>query len=196
METKLLSLRYKTALELVAKLFAGKFREISKLPYIVHLVGVSHIVQQVSDNEDVHIAALLHDVLEDIDASEYSLEQMKNDFGINVTTMVQTVSHNAPKYGKLESRKIYLKQIKNGTIEACLVSAADLLHNAQDIVCLYETMPDEVRQVFGGERAQDRVWFWTERFIIFEDRLGKDHKLVQTLVPVLQRLKVIHKEIM
>lgn len=189
-------MQYKFALELVADLFRDVNRTLSGLPYVVHLVGVSYMVGKVTDDEDVIIAALLHDVLEDIPADVYSEPQMRAQFGDKITDIVKTVSHDDSTYGKKESRERYLKQINEGTTEACIVSAADLLHNATDIVYLYGRNPSIVQSKFGGERAKFRVWFWGERYRILKSRLGNDNKIIQELDTVMPKLDKVHSEIM
>ncbi|MGH7238126.1 MAG: HD domain-containing protein, partial [Candidatus Saccharimonadales bacterium] len=138
---KLLSAKYLYALELVARLFSEHKRAIGGVPYITHLVAVCHIVEQLTDDENVHLAALLHDVLEDIPASQYGVVEMKVDFGAEVLQIVQTVSHDDARYGKDEARRRYLQQLEFGSLNACLVSGADMLDNGTDLIYWYEREP-------------------------------------------------------
>lgn len=189
-------MKYKTALELVAVLFRNEQRLLSGLPYIVHLVGVSYIVGRVTDDEDVIVAALLHDVLEDISPDRYSESDMRRDFGDRITDIVKTVGHDERKYDKELARKKYLEQLTIGPLEAVLVSASDLLHNTTDIVYWYGKDPSKVAEVFGGDKAKLRDWFWEGRYGIISDRLGVDHQLTLELRPKLDELSAIHARIM
>lgn len=195
MPAQLLSSRYVFALELVARLFRDIDRKVSGIPYVTHLYGVSHILCQVTDDEDVHIAGLLHDVIEDISPDVYLPEQLKADFGERIYEIVTTVSHDESRYEKKEARQRYLQQIQSGTIEACLVSAADLLYNASDVVRNYQQNPELMAERMGGERVEMREWFWQERFVILQKRLGKDHSLVQALTSVMQDISAVHAKI-
>ncbi len=195
-ESTLLSPKYRLAVDIVADLFRDVRRHITDLPYIVHLVGVSHIVAKVTDDEDVHIAALLHDVLEDIPSNIYSEADMRRDFGNRITDIVKTVSHDEINYSKDEARQKYLNQISSGSVEACIVSAADLLFNTTDIVDTYRETPEKVIKKFGGESAKRREWFWNERYQILLKRLGADHAIIRELKQPLEALKAIHTEIM
>lgn len=188
-------MKHKIALELVADLFRDVNREVTGLPYITHLVGVSYIASTITKDEDVIIAALLHDVLEDIPGDIYSELDMRKQFGDWITDIVKTVSHEDDKYGKEESRSRYLQQISSGPVEACMVSASDLLHNSTDIVYVYKNDPDAIRNRFGGERAKFRSWFWSERYKILESRLGEDNKVILQLKSKLQELEKVHSEI-
>lgn len=188
-------MQYKKAVELVADLFRDVQREVTGLPYIVHLVGVSYLVSKITDDEDVIIAALLHDILEDVPSDRYSERQMRDDFGDKVTNIVKTVSHNDAKYGKQESRQRYLDQIKSGSIEACMVSTADLLHNATDVAYIYQNNPEGIKAKFGGKNVELRAWFWHERLNILSDRLGSDNLLIRQLQDKMTELDKVHAEI-
>ncbi|MCA9357566.1 bifunctional (p)ppGpp synthetase/guanosine-3',5'-bis(diphosphate) 3'-pyrophosphohydrolase, partial [Candidatus Kaiserbacteria bacterium] len=61
------------------------------LPYITHLVGVTMILRDYTDDEDTLVAALLHDTIEDTD---YTLEELKADFGEKAALYVDTVSEH------------------------------------------------------------------------------------------------------
>ncbi len=187
--------KYHQALELVAHLFDGHRREVTGTPYLVHLVSVCHIVRQLTDDEDVYLAALLHDVLEDIPSDIYSPEQMEADFGPRVLDIVRYVSHNAEKYGVKESREIYLKQILSGPIETCLVSGADMMHNAIDEIECFDKTPELSKSARGGPKAEVRDWFYAERFKIFRARLGPDHMLIRELEPIMKRFHEVSQQI-
>lgn len=66
-------------------------RKMSGAPYIIHPFSVAWIVSRFSQDKDVFIAALLHDLLED---TEYTREMMISDFGEKVTHFVVSVSED------------------------------------------------------------------------------------------------------
>lgn len=172
-----LSERFLQALELAADLFRDKTRDMSGAPYAVHLYGVCHIVAQHTQNEDVQIAALLHDVLEDIDPKVYGAPELRRDFGGTVLELVQTVTHDERIYSKDESRRQYLKQLSEGPVEASIISAADMLYNGTDMERSYTQDPQTAAARFGGEKGRRRIWFWEQRAAIITRRLGHDHAL-------------------
>lgn len=194
--SKLLTDSYRMAVDIAAELFRDINRQITGLPYIVHLISVSHIVAKVTDCEAAHIAALLHDVLEDIPEEVYSEADMRRDFGEQVTEIVKTVSHDEGRYGKAKAREVYLEQIRQGSVEACIVSAADLLSNTMDIVSEYTAQPEKVKTVFGGKSTERRQWFWQERYTILAKRLGNDHPIIKELEELLSKLWAIHSKIL
>ena len=72
------------ALAVAARCHAGQTRKDEPTPYIAHPVAVALIVSDFTDDEDVAVAALLHDVLEDVPPSVYSAADMTADFGERV----------------------------------------------------------------------------------------------------------------
>ena len=173
--------RFLFALETAARLFDGRYRDMGDVPYVAHLFGVCSIVQEVTQDEDVRIAALLHDVLEDIAPDMYDEVQMTHDFGERVTALVRTVSHEESRYDKDEARRRYIAQLQGGPVEACIISAADMLHNGRDILMWLERSPDKACERFTDERAMRRSWFWHGRFVVICERLGVSHSLVRDL---------------
>ena len=187
----LLTPRYMHAVEVAALLFRDRHRDMGDVPYITHLIGVCHVVEQMTDDEDVVIAALMHDTLEDIPAEQYSAERLGQDFGYRVLGIVQTVSLDEKRFSKTEARRRYLRQLQEGPIEACLVSGADMLHNGRDIIDWCERDPTAARARFYTKRSNRRSWFWRTRYRIIRDRLGSDHVLVAELAEIIQALEQI-----
>ena len=57
--------RFLQAFVFAAEQHKGQMRKASTIPYIAHLMGVASLVLEAGGNEDLAIAALLHDVVED-----------------------------------------------------------------------------------------------------------------------------------
>jgi (p)ppGpp synthase/HD superfamily hydrolase len=56
--------RFLRAFNLAAEKHAGQRRKASTIPYIAHLMGVASLLLEFGGEEDLAIAALLHDVVE------------------------------------------------------------------------------------------------------------------------------------
>lgn len=105
-------------------------------PYITHLMSVTLILRDYTQDEDTLVAALLHDTLEDTD---YTAEELQEDFGGDVREIVEALSE--PKTTKAgvplgwKERKVaYAKQLRNAPTAALMVAAADKAHNFRTIV--------------------------------------------------------------
>ena len=108
-----------TAAEIAIK---GHRNQVDKIgmPYILHPMAVASLC----DTPEQKCAALLHDILEDTDATEQDLL----DAGIpeRVVEIVKLVTHEKPCEGK--DYEAYLAKIKADP-DARAVKLADLTHN-------------------------------------------------------------------
>lgn len=120
------------------------------LPYITHLIAVLLILRDYTDHEDALVAALLHDTLEDTD---YTSEELKEDFGPTVSRYVETLTEPKVTQGKkltwVETKKLYAQQLRKGPIEAVMIAAADKAHNFRSIVDEYFENHDAFLRDFG-----------------------------------------------
>ncbi len=106
--------------------------------YIIHPINVAMIVNRFYLDENSLVAALLHDVLEDTDATEKEIEK---EFGKDVLFLVESLT----KIGKIEYKSKEEKQADNfrkmivamaKDIRVILIKLADRLHNMRTICYL------------------------------------------------------------
>jgi (p)ppGpp synthase/HD superfamily hydrolase len=151
------SYRIEQAIRAAAILHKDQLRKgLVPLPYVSHPYAVAMIVADYTDEEDTIIAALLHDVLEDTD---YSVEELKKDFGAVVERMVLDVSEHvggpsAAKAPWRERKARYVAQLEDALPGSLIVSAADKLHNMRDIIEQYYDRPQHFRREFGGSLTE------------------------------------------
>lgn len=69
------------------------------IPYVSHLYSVMYLLASVTNDEDVLIAGLLHDTLEDV-PEEYNSAQLEADFGPRVRELVEELTKQPLKAGK------------------------------------------------------------------------------------------------
>ena len=128
------SQRYEAALALAARAHRDQVRKASDSPYIVHLVQVSVILLRYGFPEDVVIAGLLHDIIED---QGYPLDSIQAEFGPQVAEMVAALTERKKEAGvkrPWELRKAEsLAQIRGASTEAVAVKAADVLHSVRTL---------------------------------------------------------------
>ena len=140
-------------------------------PYVSHLFSVALMVAEHTDDEDTIVAALLHDALEDTD---YTADELENDFGTKVRDIVLTLSEPKQLHGKSatwkERKTEYNKQLKQGPEEALLVAAADKIHNMRTMI--EDNFDNHTSFIanFGG-RLNDRLVAYQEASNIINRRL-------------------------
>jgi len=146
------SYRIEQAIRAAAVLHKNQLRKGSMpFPYITHLVATAFTLIDYTKDEDVIVAALLHDALEDTD---YTLDELQEDFGGKVRDIVEAVTEPRStvdnKISFKDRKRAYVQQIKKGPIEAVLVAAADKMHNFRTTVEDYHDAPERFIQDFGN----------------------------------------------
>jgi (p)ppGpp synthase/HD superfamily hydrolase len=138
-------------------------------PYVTHTFAVAIIISDYTDNEDVIVAALLHDTLEDTD---YTKEELNEDFGPTVSLIVESVT-NVPgpeSESWADKKKRYIKRLKDASNEALMVAAADKIHNMRTMVEAYYDREEELLADFGGS-LDERLLAYQEISNIFNRKL-------------------------
>src|SRR5207244_460094 len=104
--------RFLRAFQFAADKHAGQTRKASTIPYIAHLMGVASLVLEAGGDEDLAIAALLHDVVEDCGGAPM-LEEIRRRFGSRVAHIVDgcTDAYTSPKPSWRERKEQYLKRL-------------------------------------------------------------------------------------
>jgi (p)ppGpp synthase/HD superfamily hydrolase len=134
------------------------------------------LLKSVTNDEDVIIAGIMHDALEDV--ADYEYEHLERDCGVRVAKIVQGVTEN--KTLPYRERKIdYLEKLKVGMVESVLVSVADKLHNAmslKDVHASHDMNVDTQKKIYN------------EVLNIGKERLNNAHGEVHPLVVELERV--------
>jgi (p)ppGpp synthase/HD superfamily hydrolase len=127
--------RYDAALAMTARAHRDQLRKGTDLPYIAHPVHVSIILIRHGFGEDLAIAGLLHDVVEDTDTS---LTLIAAEFGDDVARLVEAVSETKSADGAAlpwEQRKAEkLAHLQSAGPDVAALKAADAIHNLRSII--------------------------------------------------------------
>lgn len=112
---------------------ADQKRKFSGLPYIFHPLAVMAIVSTVTSKREMLAAAVLHDVLEDTDATPSGIELA---FGREVRDLVlQLTDISTPDDGNRAHRKMLdRKHLAKASPDAMTVKLADIIDNASTVV--------------------------------------------------------------
>lgn len=155
-----LGLRFQRAFEFAAKQHSGQTRKASTIPYIAHLMGVASLVFEAGGDEDLAIAALLHDVVEDCGGAPM-LKQIRRRFGNKVAKIVDgcTDAYGLPKPPWHDRKVSYINRLKKEDDETRLVSAADKLNNVRSILSDYRVIGESVWSRFNGGR-DGTLWYY------------------------------------
>lgn len=180
--------RYEVALALAASAHHNQLRKLGDDPYIVHLVHVSVILIRHGFSEDVAIAGLLHDIVED---QEVPLQDIEAQLGPAVAEMVAALTEWKSEDGverPWEVRKHEaLRHLQEASREAAAVKAADTLHNAHSLMLgLRREGPTVWRKFKRG--PSDTLWYYRSVSELVRSRLGT-HPLALELETTINRLE-------
>jgi (p)ppGpp synthase/HD superfamily hydrolase len=155
-----LGCRFLRAFEFAAQKHRNQVRKASTIPYIAHLMGVTSLVLEAGGDEDLAIAALLHDVVEDCGGAPM-LKEVCRRFGRRVAHVVAGCSDadTYPKPPWQERKEKYIEHLKHADADTRLVSAADKLNNLRSIVCDYRAIGESVWSRFNGGR-DGTLWYY------------------------------------
>ena len=199
MSTPLLHLgdRFSRAID-YARILHIERRKGSDIPSMAHLLGVASLVMgeaghsQVPVTEDMVIAAILHDAVEDHGGTP-RLEDIAYSFGANVARMVEglsdTLAEDSNQKEPWEQRKeSYLDRLRREPGDVQLISAADKLYNARTILEDYRKIGPEVWKRFKRGRDQ-QIWYFREVLRVFKS--AGSNRLVEELDRVVADLESI-----
>jgi len=152
--------RFLRAFEFAADKHKNQTRKASTIPYIAHLMGVASLVLEAGGDEDLAIAALLHDVVEDCGGAPM-LKEVRRKFGARVAKVVDgcTDADTYPKPPWRERKEKYIEHLKKADAGTRLVSAADKLNNVRSIVSDYRAIGESVWSRFNGGR-EGTLWYY------------------------------------
>jgi (p)ppGpp synthase/HD superfamily hydrolase len=134
-------------------------------------MSVSAIVLEDGGSEDEAIAALLHDVIEDVPV-EGTEEFIRERFGDYVAQIVRACSDATthPKPPWRERKEGYLAHLETAPPEVLRVSLADKLHNARAILYDLRAVGDLLWARFTAASAADQLWYYRSLAEIFSRR--------------------------
>ena len=180
--------QYDAALALAASTHAGQTRKGSTIPYIVHPVHVSVILIRYGFPEDVAIAGLLHDIVEDQD---YPLSAIEARFGPAVAEMVAAATERKKEAGqsrRWEDRKQEaLDHMRHASTDAVAVKAADVLCNSRTMAAAVRREGASVWEHFSRGPEQS-MWYYRSMADLCHERMA-GHPLLAELDEALHDLE-------
>ena len=186
--------RFSTAVN-YARLLHIERRKGTDIPFMAHLLGVASLVMGEAGQvpfpvtEDMVIASLLHDAVEDHGGLP-RLEDIRCNFGPEVARMVEGLSDSfeedsSQKKGWEERKQAYVFRLKDEPANIRLISAADKLYNARTMLDEYRAVGAEVWKRF--KRGRDpQIGYFHELLRVFKS--AGSNRVVEELDRVVAEL--------
>lgn len=166
--------RYQEAMQFAAYAHRKQMRKGADIPYIVHPIECSMIVSSITDDEDVIIAALLHDVIED---TEFDYDDIKQKFGTRVADLVLSETEDKREGQSKEEtwyirKKETIEHLKAADHDAKVICLGDKLSNIRASIRDYETSKDEFWQRFNQSDPELQGWYYESVGLILSQELS------------------------
>lgn len=147
---------------------SGQFRKGSRVPYLIHPLSVARILLDHGCSDELAVAALLHDTVED---TAVTTEEIRTIFGDSVARLVEFATE-PEKLWTWERRKEHtLELLASGEVPALLLCLADKLDNIRSIRQDLELFGERAWDRFKRPRAKQR-WYYQSLSRIFDTRLA------------------------
>lgn len=154
--------KLKRAIEFARDAHEGAYRKGTHDPYIVHPFEVCCIASAVTDDVDVLITALLHDVVEDTD---HTIEEVRELFGERVAQFVSDESEdkmdNLPKsLSWLIRKEKFIEHLETAPIQSQTVCMSDKVSNLRAMARDYRDKGDSMWEIFHQRDPARHAWYY------------------------------------
>jgi (p)ppGpp synthase/HD superfamily hydrolase len=158
------------AIEFAARAHSGQYRKGTKLPFILHPLAVAKVLIQYECAEEIVVAGILHDTLED---TTVTVEDLRRSFGNQVASLVEACSE-PDKSKSWEIRKLHaIESLKIAPPSVLLIECADKLDNIRTIQEEYVRFGEIVWKRFNRSKEHQR-WYYRALAQVFTTRITDD----------------------
>ncbi len=158
-------LNYSDVINWAAQMHDKQYRKGTQIPYVSHVFGVAFsLISAGIDDREVIIGALLHDVVED---SEATIELVRERYGETVATYVAWLSEDKEKSWD-ERKRTAIEHIHQMPLGAKWIKLADKVNSL-------EMMASEVKnEAMNWDKFNKGYTFQKWYYTSVLDELGKD----------------------
>ncbi|MGN1338543.1 MAG: HD domain-containing protein [Candidatus Coprovivens sp.] len=172
------------AIYFVVKAYKGQRIKIENIDKCYHPMVVGTTIKDITNVEDIVVAAFLHDVIVD---TEYGYEEIEMKFGTLVADIVQDLSEDMSISKWLDRKKDLIKRLRNNfDINVINIVIADKIH---ELVILYDAFlkqGDKVWKNTSGNKDEN-CWLYREIY-----NIGKNAKANSKLLKRYNDLLVMY----
>lgn len=157
----------RAALEFASRVHDGDIRDADGAPFILHPLEVASLLSSCDCRDEVTAAAILHDTLEDTEATA---DQLHTQFGSDVARLVRCLTENDGIEDERERKSALRGQVENADGDAAKIYAADKLSKVRELRIRLRAEPDFAGRA-AGRRTVDHYW---RSLAMLERRIGGD----------------------
>ena len=154
--------RFENALIYAINAHSGQVRKNAGTPYILHPLEAAAVAAMLTDDEDVLIAILLHDTVEDTDVT---YDDIKREFGQRIADFVagetEDKREGTPKNESWYIRKVEsLEHLKNACREVKIMWLADKVSNMRSFCNQYRKEGSAMWRHYNQHDVKLQEWYY------------------------------------
>ena len=150
----------------------GQFRKGVEVPYIIHPLRVSERLIKMGCSEELAVAAVLHDVVED---TPTTLDHIRSRFGEYVANLVAGVSEADKSLSWQERKEHTINYLEEASADELILSMADKLDNLNSIKQDLEYFGDHIWDRLNNTKDAQQ-WYYRSLLEIY-----RSHPDIQSL---------------
>lgn len=137
------------------EIYQKQKRKGKDVAYITHPLTVGLILAQVGASEDVVVAGILHDTIEDsLDEKKVTVEMLEERFGNQVVEYVLSVTEADKSLSWEERKKLALEGISHFSKDSLLLKSADVIANSSELLDDYARCGDDIFERFSAPKEK------------------------------------------
>lgn len=141
----------------------GQRRKNENIDKSFHSMSVGMMISNITTTEDVIVAALLHDIIND---TEYGYEEIEEMFGTLVADMVSDLSEDRSISKWLDRKKDFVQRMRNNDdLNVINIMIADKLHNLLSDYELFQKNGDKIWKFSKGTK-EENSWLFRECYYL------------------------------
>lgn len=149
--------RLDSAIHFAVEKHAGQIRKTSQQPYILHPLETMNILSTMKADANLLIAGVLHDTLEDTDAT---LNELILSFGEDVADLVSSHTDD-PTKSWIERKSAEIKSCKEGSLRLKMLILADKLANLRTMHRDGLELGEKLWECFSAPKEK-QSWFYSQ----------------------------------
>lgn len=177
--------RVEYAIYYATKAHKGQKRKIEDIDMIFHPFAVGMLLQRNGCDEDVVIAGILHDVVED---TPYEFEDIERKFGKRVRDYVYDASEPDKSLEWEERKKHTIEHIKNAPLGSKLIVACDKISNLEDLSDCIELYGEKKSWSSLKRGKETQKWYYTSVYESCVNGVDENHPIFKRYREVLKTL--------
>jgi (p)ppGpp synthase/HD superfamily hydrolase len=173
----------------VHQLDQNQTRKGKKDPYIIHPLSVGLILAATGAAEDIIVAGILHDIIEDCKPyGSVTTNDIEKEFGKDVARMVNDVTEQDKTLPWSVRKQRVLEHVKDMDNDSLLVKSADVLHNLSDQLADYKIEGEKMWARFSAKKPEQLA-----NYMLLIPAIGKKWPQNPLMLELMQKVEEAKK---